>query len=441
MLKMAPPRPAPPPPPLTLLAPPPKPPEPTPVPDELGWLGDYRVLKVLGSGGMGVVFLAEDVRLRRQVAVKAMKPGLAANAKARERFLREAQLTASITHDHVIAVHQVGEEKGAPFLAMPLLQGESLESQLKRPGRLPLANVLRIGRETAEGLAAAHAHGLIHRDVKPANLWLETLPGERYRVKVLDFGLARAAEGDDVHLTQTGVVVGTPAYMAPEQARGEKVDARGDLFSLGCVLYKLLTGQTPFAGDTAMAILMSLALDHPKPIRDFNPDVPAELSDLVMRLLEKEPARRPASAGEVVHALEGVERRLARQEPPDATVALATTPPRRRRLALIVAAAVVVGLVGVGTAALIRISTGQGDYVIEADDADFSFVVHDGAVHMEDHKTDKKYTLKVVRQDKDAKEVEMDVNDGGDLSFKTKTFTIKRGKKAVPVHFGPASFP
>src|SRR5262249_51915553 len=156
----------------------------------------------------------------------------------------------------------------------------------------------------AEGLAAAHRHGLIHRDVKPANLWLETLPGEPaaaapgYRVKILDFGLARTGDGDS-HLTQMGVVVGTPAYMAPEQAPAERVAARGDLFSLGCVLYKLCTGETPFPGETAIAVLASLALHNPKPVRALNPDVPPELSDLVMRLLAKEPERRPASAKEV----------------------------------------------------------------------------------------------------------------------------------------------
>jgi tRNA A-37 threonylcarbamoyl transferase component Bud32 len=170
-------------------------------PDELGRLGSYRILKVLGAGGMGVVFLAEDVTLRRRVAVKAMRPALAASATARQRFLREAQLTAALSHDHVVAIYQVGEENGVPFLAMPLLQGETLEARLKREGRLPVAEVLRIGREVAEGLAAAHERGLIHRDVKPANLWLERSRG---RVKVLDFGLARSCDGD-AHLTQTGV--------------------------------------------------------------------------------------------------------------------------------------------------------------------------------------------------------------------------------------------
>ena len=281
-------------------------------PDEMGRLGDYRVLKVLGSGGMSVVFLAEDIRLRRHVALKAMKPALAASAKARRRFLREAQLTASITHDHIVAVHQVGEEKGTPFLAMPLLQGESLDARLKREGRLPLAEVLRIGRETAEGLAAAHEHGLIHRDIKPANLWLEARLGEpggsspRFRVKVLDFGLARGGDGD-APLTQSGVVVGTPAYMAPEQARGERVDARGDLFSLGCMLYKLCTGATPFAAADAMAMLLALATETPKPVREVNPDVPAELSELVMRLLAKNLAERPQTAGEVIQAIQALE--------------------------------------------------------------------------------------------------------------------------------------
>jgi serine/threonine protein kinase len=363
-------------------------------PDEMGRLGDYRVLKLLGSGGMGVVFLAEDVRLRRRVALKAMRPALAANPKARERFLREAQLTASLTHDHVIAVHQVGEEKGVPFLAMPLLQGESLDARLKREGPLPLADVLRIGRETAEGLAAAHGHGLTHRDIKPANLWLEALPGERgasaprYRVKVLDFGLARSGDGD-AHLTQSGVVVGTPAYMAPEQGWGGKVDPRSDLFSLGCVLYKLCTGRTPFPGDSPLAVLRAAAMDHPKPVRELDPAVPPGVADLVMRLLEKDPARRPASAREVGQILDALEKdpaqRLAGDErtellpppdertemlpPPAAPPGAAPRPMARRRLALIIAAAVVVaGLTGLCAAALLRSHTDRGNHITKTDD-------------------------------------------------------------------------
>ena len=192
---------------------------------------------------------------------------------------------------------------------MPLLQGEALDDRLKREGRLPLAEVLRIGREMAEGLAAAHAAGLIHRDIKPANMWLESARRRRGS-RSLDFGLARGGDGD-AQLTQAGAVVGTPAYMAPEQASGEKVDGRCDLFSLGCVLYQLCTGATPFAADDAMAMLMALATETPKPVREVNPDVPAELSDLVMRLLAKNPAERPQTAGEVIQAIHGLEGRAA----------------------------------------------------------------------------------------------------------------------------------
>ena len=212
--------------------------------DELGRLGCYRVLKVLGHGGMGVVFEAEDPQLRRKVALKAMLPTLAASETARKRFLREAQTAAAIEHDHIVPIFQVGEDRGVPFIAMPLLKGEPLDRRLLRESRLPLSEVIRIGRETAAGLAAAHKKGLIHRDIKPANLWLE----ETGRVKILDFGLARAA-ADSGQLTQSGAIIGTPAYMAPEQVDGKTLDARCDLFSLGCVLYRLSTGELPFQRD------------------------------------------------------------------------------------------------------------------------------------------------------------------------------------------------
>src|SRR4051812_16155442 len=166
-------------------------------PDELGRLGPYRVLAVLGAGGMGIVFRAEDPQLARLVALKAMLPALAASDSARQRFLREARAAAAIKHDHIVTIHQVGEDRGAPFLAMEFLEGEPLDARLQREGKLPVAEVLRIGREIALGLAAAHKRELIHRDIKPANVWLEGDPGALAtgvggRVKILDFGLARA---------------------------------------------------------------------------------------------------------------------------------------------------------------------------------------------------------------------------------------------------------
>src|SRR5439155_2301481 len=200
-------------------------------PDELGRLGPYRVLKVLGAGAMGVVFQAEDPDLQRLVALKVMRPSLATSAEFHRRFLREARLAAAIDHEHIVTVYQVGEDRGVPYLAMKMLQGETLEDRLERPpGRMPLPEVLRVGREIAEGLAAAHERGLVHRDIKPANIWLE---GKKLRVKVLDFGLARlatdsgsAADHDDGPLTHEGAIIGTPSYMSPEQGRGASVDAR-----------------------------------------------------------------------------------------------------------------------------------------------------------------------------------------------------------------------
>jgi serine/threonine protein kinase len=275
-------------------------------PDELGRLGPYRVLRVLGTGGMGIVFEAEDPQLQRRVALKAIRPTLAASTAARQRFLREAQRMAALSHDHILAVHHVGEDRGILFLAMPLLRGESLDDRLRREGQLPVAEVLRIGREAAQGLAAAHERGVIHRDVKPANLWLEAPSG---RVKILDFGLARLAEGDTA-LTGSHAIVGTPMYMAPEQAEGE-AGPRADLFSLGCVLYRMATGRLAFSGKTLTAVLSAVASRKPPPPLQINPQVPERLSQLIERLLSKDRADRPDSAATVVRELEEIERAAA----------------------------------------------------------------------------------------------------------------------------------
>ncbi len=270
-------------------------------PGELGRLGPYRVLRLLGAGGMGLVCEAEDTQLQRPVALKVMRPELAVRAAARRRFVREGRAMAAVEHEHVVSVYQVGEERGVPFLAMPLLRGESLEARLRRDGKLPPAEAVRIGREAAEGLAAAHARGLVHRDIKPANLWLE----ESGRVKILDFGLARAADRQDA-LTQTGNVLGTPQYMAPEQAAGDPTDGRCDLFSLGCVLYRMCTGRLPFPGRHVLAVLSALATHQPQAPRQLEPAVPRALSDLIVRLLARDPRQRPASATEVAAALQAI---------------------------------------------------------------------------------------------------------------------------------------
>jgi len=217
--------------------------EPPRQPDELGWLGPYRILKVLGQGGMGIVFQAEDTQLERLVALKVMNPeGEPRDPAARKRFLREARMTAALHTDHIVTIHQVGDVNGLPYLAMELLQGQNLADWMQRGERASAAQILDIALQVARGLDVAHKAGLVHRDIKPSNIWLEAPIG---RVKILDFGLARLAQ-DVTNLTQIGMVMGTPAYMAPEQAQGSKVDARCDLFSLGCVLYELATGTPPF---------------------------------------------------------------------------------------------------------------------------------------------------------------------------------------------------
>jgi serine/threonine protein kinase len=269
-------------------------------PDVLGTLGEYEVQEVIGQGGMGVVLKAFEPALHRHVAIKVLAPALAGSGTARRRFTREAQAAAAVGNEHIVAVHGVAEADGLPYLVMQYVAGESLQARLDRAGPLELEEVVLIGLQTAAGLAAAHAQGLIHRDIKPANLLLEN---GLARVKITDFGLARMV--DDVGLTQSGVVAGTPEYMAPEQARGEPVDHRADLFSLGSVLYAMGTGRPPFRGSTAVAVLRRVSDEAPAPIRALNPAVPAWLDALVARLLAKDPADRFQSAAEVAALLEG----------------------------------------------------------------------------------------------------------------------------------------
>lgn len=271
---------------------------------ELGRFGEFRVLRVLGAGGMGVVLEARDAALNRKVAIKLMRPEVAERSTAKERFLREARAMAAVEHPRVVIVHHVGEQGGVPYLVMPLMSGQSLAKRLRSEEPLPVTEAVRFARETADGLAAAHARGVIHRDIKPDNIWLEE-SAEGTHVRLLDFGLARDDGAEP--LTQSGAIFGTPAYMAPEQAAGEKVDGRADLFSLGCVLYEMVTGQRAFAGPSLTAILYALANHTPPPARSVNPNVSPALSDLIERLLRKNRDERPATAGDVAQALRAIE--------------------------------------------------------------------------------------------------------------------------------------
>jgi serine/threonine-protein kinase len=264
----------------------------------LGRLGHYEVLEVIGSGGFGIVLKAFDEVLHRVVAIKVMTPQLAAVASARKRFSREARAAAAVTHEHVVTIHAVEEANDPPYLVMQYVAGISLQERIDRTGPMQVKEILRIGMQAAQGLAAAHAQGLIHRDIKPANILLEN--GVE-RVKLTDFGLARMA--DDASVSQSGVIAGTPLYMAPEQARGEELDARADLFSLGSVLYAMCTGHPPFRAGSPLAVLRRVSEDTPRPVREVNPDVPEWLAVIVAKLHEKDPARRFQSAAEVADLL------------------------------------------------------------------------------------------------------------------------------------------
>jgi serine/threonine protein kinase/formylglycine-generating enzyme required for sulfatase activity len=267
---------------------------------------------------MGVVFQAEDPRLGRLCAVKAMLPRVASKPGMKERFLREARAAAQVEHDHIIPVYQVDEDRGVPYIAMPFLKGMSLEDWIRKeqkvnPGGTKVAEILSVGLQIASGLAAAHERGLIHRDIKPANIWLDASASGR--VKILDFGLARLSENaGEQDLTPSGAIVGTPAYMAPEQARGERLDARADLFSLGVILYRLCTGRLPFLGKDLLSTLTALAKDTPAAPHWLNPAVPQPLSELVMKLLEKEADNRMASAHDVLKAIQAIQQGCAESE-------------------------------------------------------------------------------------------------------------------------------
>ncbi|MBL8866293.1 MAG: protein kinase, partial [Planctomycetia bacterium] len=373
-------------------------------------LGRFRIERMLGRGGMGVVYAAADEQLDRRIALKVMAPQLAANPVAKDRFLREARAAARVEHDNIVPILEVGEDRGIPFMAMPLLRGRTLDERLGE-GTPNLDEALAIARGTVDGLAAAHDRGLIHRDIKPSNLWLETNDdGSFRRVRLLDFGLARQ-ETDADRVTKSGTILGTPAYMAPEQARGEAVDARADLFSLGCVLYRMVTGQNAFRGSDTYSLLTSLAMDRPKAPSELNADIPHSLSHLIMGLLEKDAKRRPASA------------RVVRDRLAEVASAVPASAPRRGRAMPIAAIALsLIGLVGVlfgGT--IVRIATNKGELVVEVNDDNVEIVVkQDGAVVV-----DKTKNRRFVLTATDGEIEFLDPDTG--VTTQTKTFRLTRG--------------
>lgn len=279
--------------------------EPSSKPGSLGRLSHYEILEVVGRGAFGTVLRAFDERLQRVVAIKVLALELAATSPARKRFMREARASAAIRHENVVSVYAV-EEKPLPYLVMEYIPGRTLQQRLKERGPLDVSTVLRLGRQIAEGLAAAHAQELIHRDIKPGNILLETSVQDR--VKITDFGLARAA--DDASLTQSGMIAGTPMYMAPEQALGHKLDQRADLFSFGSLLYQMISGRPPFRANSTLSVMKRVAEDTPRPIREIIPETPQWLCDIITKLHAKNPDDRYQTAREIANVLANCESQL-----------------------------------------------------------------------------------------------------------------------------------
>ena len=374
-------------------------------PGSLGKLGHYEVHELLGHGAFGIVLKAFDEKLHRMVAIKVLSPELAKSSPPRKRFLREARSAAAIRHEHVVAIYAV-EEQPIPYLVMEYIPGITMEQALTDHGPLDVADVLRLGQQIAAGLAAAHAQGLIHRDIKPSNILLEN--GLSGRVKITDFGLARTA--DDASMTQSGTIAGTPLYMSPEQATSGDIDQRSDLFSLGSVLYVMISGRPPFRAANTLAVLKRVVDDTPRPIPTIIADTPSWLCAIIAKLQAKQPNERFATASEVADLLgrcladlqanrpvqlpagmqvtEVKVTAIVDPEPP--LIASETAPSHPQTLARshprtlsrrpwpTIAAAALILLAGLGlteatgvtklTSTVIRLTTGSGTLIIETDD-------------------------------------------------------------------------
>src|SRR5437870_361726 len=289
----------------------------------------YRILSRLGGGGMGVVYEAEDTRLHRRVALKFLPEDTVADAAALQRFRREAEAASALNHPHICTIYDIGEHEGRPFIVMEKLEGRTL-NHLIDARLVSLERTLTLGSEIADALAAAHAAGIVHRDVKPSNIFV-TARGD---AKLLDFGLARldaekknsvtSKAQTDANLTMPGTTLGTIAYMSPEQARGETVDPRSDLFSLGAVLYEMATGVPPFRGDTGIVICDAILHREPTPPSQLNPEVPRDVDQVILSALEKDRELRVQSAVELRTAL----RRLRRDSAPSLPAARAAASAR-----------------------------------------------------------------------------------------------------------------
>lgn len=406
-------------------------------------LGDYLLLRLLGSGGMGQVYEAEDEVLKRRVALKLIKPKANVSKLYRERFMREARAIARVSHDHISPIYQAGEAEGLLFIAMPLLKGETLEQRLTR-GAIGLDESLQVLQQTAAGLAATHAASLIHRDIKPSNIWLEERPEGEIRVRLLDFGLARD-ENDEQPMTKFGTILGTPEYMAPEQARGQVVDERADLFSLGAVAWELFAGRKAFTGSGVVDTLSQLLLHEPEPLQQIRADLPELLSRTVEQLLRKDASQRPSSAADLARrfaqirsdlpaaragtgAAKAQERAGDSANQPRTSAARAWNtfwrPPRTLRGWMIGAAFSAC----IALASILTLQTPDGTLVVEFDDS-ADLRIREGKLEILDEKGELRYTLQANSQQQLAAGKYLVKVIGVDgLSVDTPQFEMTKGK-------------
>jgi eukaryotic-like serine/threonine-protein kinase len=270
--------------------------------------GRYQVIEELGHGGMGRVYKVHDTELNEKVALKLLRPEVAADAEAVERFRNELKSARTVVHKNVCRMFDIGRAEGAPFITMEYVPGEDLKRLIRKIGQMPTGRTVSIARQIAEGLAEAHGHGIVHRDLKPQNIMVD----EGGNVRIMDFGIARSLEKKGI--TGAGIMIGTPEYMSPEQVEGKPVDARSDIYSLGIILYEMMTGRVPFEGDTPFTVGVKHKSEAPRDPRELNPQIPEDLGRLVLRCLEKDKAKRFQSAGELIAELGHIEQALPTTE-------------------------------------------------------------------------------------------------------------------------------
>ena len=397
----------------------------------LGSIGNYQLIRLLGAGSTGVVFQAIDEKLDRPVALKVLRPSL--GSVARERFIAEARLAASIEHPNVVTIYQIDQQDRLAYIAMQWLPGQTLETKLQTVATMVDEDVRRIAAQVAAGLQAAHQRQLVHRDIKPANIWISN----KDEVKILDFGLARIVD-DDPGLTATGMLAGTPNFMSPEQTKGHGLDGRSDLFSLGCMMYRMATGKFAFGASSILGTLQAIQHEQPTSPKLVNAAISSDLSDLTMSLLEKQAANRPESAAQVVTMLE-TERhqwpmRIAGYESvqPEAQKDSSVWPqPSRQGFAGGWGAAIAASLLALAgwyfSPQIIRIATDRGELVIESTDKDVEVqILKDGKVfRVLDTKTKNSFNIESGEYQIKA------TGEGNSFEVTPESLTMKRGEKQI----------